>query len=155
MCTFWDRVMTLSVHVAQGFCLRNNHNCTEFLALPFSPFSFLLPFPLPSPPLPLFAFLSFPPRLFLSLPFLLPFHRLRNDLYCVEWGVKLYSNQPILPFPKRWCTWTSEYDQRWRRSRTIAYSMAIIHRSCVTEKRMHSIIGILLSTVVLNVKFKC
>ena len=20
--------------------------------------------------------------------------RLRNDLYCVEWGVKLYSNQP-------------------------------------------------------------
>jgi len=22
--------------------------------------------------------------------------RLRNDLYCVEWGVKLYSNQPIL-----------------------------------------------------------
>ena len=25
--------------------------------------------------------------------------RLRNDLYCVEWGVKLYSNQPIL----WWC----------------------------------------------------
>ena len=22
--------------------------------------------------------------------------RLRNDLYCVEWGVKLYSNQPAL-----------------------------------------------------------
>ena len=22
--------------------------------------------------------------------------RLRNDLYCVDWGVKLYSNQPIL-----------------------------------------------------------
>ena len=22
--------------------------------------------------------------------------RLRNDLYCVEWGVKLYSNQPTL-----------------------------------------------------------
>ena len=21
-------------------------------------------------------------------------YRLRNDLYCVEWGVKLYSNQP-------------------------------------------------------------
>ena len=21
--------------------------------------------------------------------------RLRNDLYCVEWGVKLYSNQPL------------------------------------------------------------
>jgi len=20
--------------------------------------------------------------------------RLRNDLYCVEWGIKLYSNQP-------------------------------------------------------------
>jgi len=23
--------------------------------------------------------------------------RLRNDIYCVEWGVKLYSNQPNLP----------------------------------------------------------
>ena len=22
--------------------------------------------------------------------------RLQNDLYCVEWGVKLYSNQPML-----------------------------------------------------------
>ena len=22
--------------------------------------------------------------------------RLRNDLYCVEWGVKLYSNQPTI-----------------------------------------------------------
>jgi len=24
-------------------------------------------------------------------------YRLRNDLYCVEWGVKLYSNQPTNP----------------------------------------------------------
>ena len=24
--------------------------------------------------------------------------RLRNDLYCVEWGVKLYSNQPTITF---------------------------------------------------------
>jgi len=112
---------------SSGFFLRNNHNCTEFLALPFSPFlSFCISlYPLPSPPLPLFPFPSFPPRLLLPLPFLLPFHCLRNDLYCVEWGVKPYSNQPILPFPKRWCTWTSEYDQRWRRSRTIAYSMRL------------------------------
>ena len=25
--------------------------------------------------------------------------RIRNDLYCVEWGVKLYSNQPNLTTP--------------------------------------------------------
>ena len=25
--------------------------------------------------------------------------RLRNDLYCVEWGVKLYSNQPTTGVP--------------------------------------------------------
>ena len=28
--------------------------------------------------------------------------RLRNDLYCVEWGVKLYSNQPTLCFVSVW-----------------------------------------------------
>ena len=27
---------------------------------------------------------------------LLSLARLRNDLYCVEWGVKLYSNQPAV-----------------------------------------------------------
>ena len=27
-------------------------------------------------------------------------HRLRNNLYCVEWGVKLYSNQPTINVAK-------------------------------------------------------
>jgi len=32
--------------------------------------------------------------------------RLRNDLYCVGWGVKLYSNQTEhLPLPKSICPW--------------------------------------------------
>ena len=29
--------------------------------------------------------------------------RLRNDLYCVEWGVKLYSNQPCIVQPTTFC----------------------------------------------------
>jgi len=28
--------------------------------------------------------------------------RLRNDLYCVEWGVKLYSNQPTMSVKVKW-----------------------------------------------------
>jgi len=31
--------------------------------------------------------------------------RLRNDLYCVEWGVKLYSNQPTIYFLPLWLCW--------------------------------------------------
>jgi len=30
--------------------------------------------------------------------------RLRNDLYCVEWGVKLYSNQPNESVPSSICS---------------------------------------------------
>ena len=55
---------------SSGFFLRKNHNCTEFLALPFSPFSFVLPFPLPFPPLLSLYLLSLPSLLafsFLSL----------------------------------------------------------------------------------------
>ena len=59
---------------SSGFFLRNNQNCTEFLAFPFplslfSCFSLSLPFtPFPFPRLPIPLLPSFPPRLFLSLP---------------------------------------------------------------------------------------
>ena len=53
--------------------------------------------------------------------------RLRNDLYCVEWGVKLYSNQPTndwsclwwqLPFSRPAC-----YDECNRRRWTTVFAM--------------------------------
>jgi len=31
--------------------------------------------------------------------------RLRNDLYCVEWGIKLYANQPLTVNQKRFMAW--------------------------------------------------
>jgi len=43
--------------------------------------------------------------------------RLRNDLYCVEWGVKLYSNQP-----------TSAADSEGRRAH---YVFGVYVRACV------------------------
>ena len=50
---------------SSGFFLRNNHNCTEFLASPSSTFPFLLPFP--------FSSLYPVPLYFLSLPLLFAF----------------------------------------------------------------------------------
>jgi len=38
--------------------------------------------------------------------------RLRNDLYCVEWGVKLYSNQPTKPAAARIVTAASSWCRR-------------------------------------------
>jgi len=41
--------------------------------------------------------------------------RLRNDLYCVEWGVKLYSNQPTTFSSSQSCTLPSHmFSSEWR-----------------------------------------
>jgi len=78
--------------------------------------TFLLPSPsslLSLPSLAIFLHFPFPslrsryllPLTFLHISF---FVRLQNDLYCVEWGVKLYSLTPSLsyilssPFPYKW-----------------------------------------------------
>jgi len=53
--------------------------------------------------------------------------RLRNDLYCVEWGVKLYSNQtePNL-----------DADARWRRGGMHAVASAGLTSNDVTQREL-------------------
>ena len=46
--------------------------------------------------------------------------RLWNDLYCVEWGVKLYSNQPSTVVSIRY--WRSTAGRRDKTERTVTYS---------------------------------
>jgi len=50
--------------------------------------------------------------------------RLRNDLYCVEWGVKLYSSQPTT---KRWLAAAAW----WRRRRPLA--VYCMHSGNITD----------------------
>ena len=40
--------------------------------------------------------------------------RLRNDLYCVEWGVKLYSLTHSLTENYKTCTYKTEYKMKSR-----------------------------------------
>ena len=46
--------------------------------------------------------------------------RLQNDLYCVEWGVKLYSNQP-----------TMSVKIKWTEQNITQYLLCIHYRHCI------------------------
>ena len=52
--------------------------------------------------------------------------RLRNDLYCVEWGVKLYSLTPVTAYKTSWtATWTISH---WRGDRTLLELLLVPRR---------------------------
>ena len=115
MRTFWDSVMTLLVHVAQGFSwgtIAHRH-------FPFLTFLFLFPLPPSLSSLSFYFFPSFPPRIFPPLPFpSLPFPSQKADVdgrASVTEGEEAQSNSHLF--------------------------QAIMHHSYMTEKQMQSVIA--------------